>query len=69
MLVLCMCFLNTNITNYTNIFYVYILYCAHLIVTLAIAEVRLHLGNTQIYLVFRSICTNFAPKFVNSKLS
>ena len=38
------------------------LYCAHLIVTLAIAEVRLHLGNTQINLVFRSVCTNFVPE-------
>ena len=38
-----MFFLNTN----RIFFYVYILYCAHLIVTLAIAEVRLHLGNTK----------------------
>jgi phosphoribosylaminoimidazolecarboxamide formyltransferase/IMP cyclohydrolase len=30
---------------------------------LTFGQVRLHLGKTQKYLVFRSICTNFVPKF------
>lgn len=36
------------------------MYFAHLFVTLTFGQVRLHLGKTQKYLVFRSICTNFA---------
>jgi hypothetical protein len=31
--------------------------------TVGFAEGRLHLGNTQIYLVFHSICTTFAQNF------
>ena len=33
-----------------------------LIRTFNYVEIRLHLGNIQINLVFHSICTNFAPK-------
>ena len=32
-------------------------------VTLTFVEVRLHLRNTQINLVFHSVCTNFVPDF------
>ena len=39
-----------------NVFPVYFF----LFITFGFAEVRLHLGNIQINLVFRSICTNFA---------
>ena len=34
-------------------------------VTLTFVEVRLHLRNTQINLVFRSVCTNFVAEFEN----
>ena len=39
-----------------------------LIRTFGSAESRLHLGNIQINLVFRSIYTTFAPKIVNTYL-
>ena len=35
-------------------------FCSHLFVPLTLGQVRRHLGKTQINLVFRSICTNFA---------
>ena len=36
-----------------------------LVRTFNYVEIRLHLGNIQINLVFHSICTNFAPKIYN----
>ena len=46
-----------------NEFYLYnIWYFIQIAVTFTLGEVRLHLRKTQIYLVFRSVCTNFAPK-------
>ena len=38
-------------------------------VPLTVGQGRLHLRKTQINLVFRSICTTFAPQIVNCKLS
>ena len=40
-------------------FYVIIL---NFFVPFSFGELRLHLGKTQKRLVFRSICTNFAPR-------
>ena len=46
---------------FPTFFYVIILN-SQFLCTFLLGELRLHLGKTQKYLVFHSICTNFAPR-------